>query len=42
MWRANQTYYGLSAGIITSDPDRSMSLAESLDTGIVHINDQPA
>jgi acyl-CoA reductase-like NAD-dependent aldehyde dehydrogenase len=38
--RANETAYGLSAGIITSDPDRGLALAEKLDTGIVHVNDQ--
>ena len=39
--RANATSYGLSAGIITSDPDRGFALAQRLETGIVHVNDQP-
>jgi acyl-CoA reductase-like NAD-dependent aldehyde dehydrogenase len=30
----------LSAGIITSDPDRGMTLAGQIDAGIVHVNDQ--
>jgi acyl-CoA reductase-like NAD-dependent aldehyde dehydrogenase len=38
--RANATSYGLSSGIITSDPDRGFALAQQLDAGIVHINDQ--
>jgi acyl-CoA reductase-like NAD-dependent aldehyde dehydrogenase len=39
--RANATSYGLSAGILTSDPDRGLALAQKLDAGIVHVNDQP-
>jgi len=39
--RANATTYGLSAGIITSDADRGFSLAGRLESGIVHVNDQP-
>ena len=39
--RANATTYGLSAGIITADVDRGFSLAQLLETGIVHVNDQP-
>jgi acyl-CoA reductase-like NAD-dependent aldehyde dehydrogenase len=38
--RANATAYGLSAGIITSDPDRGFALAQQLESGIVHVNDQ--
>jgi acyl-CoA reductase-like NAD-dependent aldehyde dehydrogenase len=38
--RANETTYGLSAGIITSDPDRGLALAGQIDAGIVHVNDQ--
>ncbi len=32
--------YGLSLGIVTKDPLRGLALADSLPTGIVHINDQ--
>jgi acyl-CoA reductase-like NAD-dependent aldehyde dehydrogenase len=38
--RANATSYGLSAGIITTDPDRGFALARELESGIVHVNDQ--
>jgi acyl-CoA reductase-like NAD-dependent aldehyde dehydrogenase len=33
--------YGLAAGILTSDPDRGLALADRLQSGIVHLNDQP-
>ena len=39
--RANATTYGLSAGILTSDTDRGFALAQQLESGIVHVNDQP-
>jgi acyl-CoA reductase-like NAD-dependent aldehyde dehydrogenase len=39
--RANATRYGLSSGIITADAERALALAQRLDAGIVHINDQP-
>jgi acyl-CoA reductase-like NAD-dependent aldehyde dehydrogenase len=39
--RANATGYGLSAGIITTDPDRGFRLAQRIEAGIVHVNDQP-
>jgi acyl-CoA reductase-like NAD-dependent aldehyde dehydrogenase len=39
--RANATTYGLSAGIITSDPERGFALAQQVEAGIVHVNDQP-
>jgi acyl-CoA reductase-like NAD-dependent aldehyde dehydrogenase len=39
--RANATAYGLSSGIITTDVDRGMALAQAIDAGIVHVNDQP-
>jgi acyl-CoA reductase-like NAD-dependent aldehyde dehydrogenase len=38
--RANATPYGLSAAILTSDPDRGFALAQELESGIVHVNDQ--
>jgi acyl-CoA reductase-like NAD-dependent aldehyde dehydrogenase len=38
--RANRTSYGLSAGIITGDGERAFALAQQIDSGIVHINDQ--
>lgn len=38
--RANATSYGLSSGIITSDPDRGLELAQQIDAGVVHVNDQ--
>jgi vanillin dehydrogenase len=36
---ANDTSYGLSAAIITGDPERGMALAERIESGIVHVND---
>jgi acyl-CoA reductase-like NAD-dependent aldehyde dehydrogenase len=39
--RANATSYGLASGIITNDPDRGLELAQRIQAGIVHINDQP-
>jgi len=39
--RANATSYGLAAGILTSDADRGFALAHRLESGIVHVNDQP-
>jgi acyl-CoA reductase-like NAD-dependent aldehyde dehydrogenase len=38
--RANATSYGLSAGIITSDADKGLALADRIEAGIVHVNDQ--
>ncbi len=38
---ANATSYGLSSGIITADPDRGLALAQQIEAGIVHVNDQP-
>ena len=38
--RANDTPYGLSSGIITSDSDRGFQLAQRIQSGIVHVNDQ--
>jgi acyl-CoA reductase-like NAD-dependent aldehyde dehydrogenase len=39
--RANATGYGLAAGIITRDNDKGFALAQRLESGIVHVNDQP-
>ena len=38
--RANATAYGLSSGIITQNADRGLELAQRIEAGIVHINDQ--
>jgi acyl-CoA reductase-like NAD-dependent aldehyde dehydrogenase len=39
--KANATTYGLSSGIITSDAERGLALAQRIESGIVHVNDQP-
>ena len=36
--RAQDTPYGLSAGIITSDQAKGLDLAQRFDTGVVHVN----
>jgi acyl-CoA reductase-like NAD-dependent aldehyde dehydrogenase len=38
--RANATSYGLSSGLITGNSDRGFQLAQRIDAGIVHVNDQ--
>ena len=37
---ANDTVYGLSSTIYTQDKERGVLLAEEIETGMVHINDQ--
>jgi acyl-CoA reductase-like NAD-dependent aldehyde dehydrogenase len=37
---ANETAYGLSAGVISRDSVKGLAVAERVETGIVHINDQ--
>jgi acyl-CoA reductase-like NAD-dependent aldehyde dehydrogenase len=37
---ANSTRYGLSAGLITGDIHRGVTLARRIDSGVVHVNDQ--
>jgi acyl-CoA reductase-like NAD-dependent aldehyde dehydrogenase len=39
--RANATDYGLAAGILTTDADTGFALAQRIEAGIVHVNDQP-
>ncbi len=38
--RANATSYGLSAGIITTNTDKGLALADRIEAGIIHINEQ--
>lgn len=37
---ANETPYGLSAAVITGDFSKGLAVAERIESGIVHINDQ--
>ncbi len=37
---ANNSKYGLSSGIITNDFNKALEMAQRLETGMVHINDQ--
>jgi acyl-CoA reductase-like NAD-dependent aldehyde dehydrogenase len=39
--RANDSDFGLAAGIFTQDTYRGLELAARLEAGIVHVNDQP-
>jgi aldehyde dehydrogenase (NAD+) len=36
---ANDTTYGLSAGVVTQDLEKAIYLAEGLEAGMVHVND---
>ena len=38
---ANDTEYGLSASVHCTDLDRARSLADRIEAGMVHVNDQP-
>jgi acyl-CoA reductase-like NAD-dependent aldehyde dehydrogenase len=38
--RANASSYGLSAGIITTNTDKGLALADRIEAGIIHINEQ--
>ena len=38
---ANDTKYGLSAGVITEDIEKAVFLAEGIEAGMVHINNAP-
>ena len=38
---ANNSTYGLSAGILTKDVEKALCMAEKLETGSVHINEAP-
>jgi vanillin dehydrogenase len=38
---ANQSAYGLAAGVLTEDVRRGFEVGRRLRTGIVHVNDQP-
>ncbi|MFZ0724298.1 MAG: aldehyde dehydrogenase family protein [Desulfobacterales bacterium] len=37
---ANDTAYGLTAAVFTRDLSKALALAEQIESGIVHINDQ--
>jgi acyl-CoA reductase-like NAD-dependent aldehyde dehydrogenase len=37
---ANSTRYGLSAGLLTRDSQRGFALAQRIESGVVHVNDQ--
>ena len=38
---ANDSEYGLSAGIVTRDEERGLAIARRLQTGMAHVNDSP-
>ncbi len=37
---ANATEYGLAAAVQSGQPERAAAVAEQLDAGMVHVNDQ--
>jgi acyl-CoA reductase-like NAD-dependent aldehyde dehydrogenase len=39
--RANATPYGLASGVITNDADKGLELAQRIQAGVIHVNDQP-
>jgi acyl-CoA reductase-like NAD-dependent aldehyde dehydrogenase len=39
--RANASRFGLAASILTGDPYRGLEIARRLESGLVHVNDQP-
>jgi acyl-CoA reductase-like NAD-dependent aldehyde dehydrogenase len=39
--RVNQSRFGLTAAVFTGNPYRGLDLARRLESGIVHVNDQP-
>jgi acyl-CoA reductase-like NAD-dependent aldehyde dehydrogenase len=39
--RANSSRFGLAASVLTGDPYRGQEIARRLESGIVHVNDQP-
>jgi acyl-CoA reductase-like NAD-dependent aldehyde dehydrogenase len=39
--RANASRFGLAASVLTGDPYRGEQIARRLESGIVHVNDQP-
>lgn len=39
---ANDTKYGLTAGVFANDVRQAMEIANSIETGMVHVNDQPS
>jgi aldehyde dehydrogenase (NAD+) len=38
---ANATEYGLAASVFSGDRNRAEDIADAIDAGMVHINDQP-
>lgn len=39
--RANESRFGLTAGVLAATAEQGMDVAERLESGIVHVNDQP-